>query len=475
MKIYNILIVIAAQLTAFGKVPEFAPVFNNGMVLQQGRELTICGKAKPNEKLSLEFASSKISGKAGNDGRWFLKLPAQKATSTPQTMILTGEYGVRKLNDILVGEVWLCSGQSNMYWPLERSLNGKEIAAQSNYPSIRILRVIANPADVPQEKLTARWRKMQPKVAAGMSAVAFYFGRKLHQELKVPIGLICSHRGATMIEPWTPAGAWDVYPEMRDRVYTQFGKVPNPKSKSSKELPQNQPHVLYNGAIHPLTPYAIRGVIWYQGCSNVRYDSQEDYLKKQQALFNSWKNMFKNPTMKFYTVQIAPLNRSQKEAAAHVGIWLAQQRFADFNQPNVKLVITNDVGDLKNIHPENKEPVGLRLANLALKYDYDKDIPADFPRVLNGEVKNETVRLAFSFVKFWKTTDQGEIRNFEIAGPDGKYMSAQVKAEGKYLILTAPGVSNPESVRYLYTSSRLGNLINEEGLPLGTFEMTLKQ
>ena len=174
--------------------------------------------------------------------------------------------------------------------------------------------------------------------------------------------------------------------------------------------------------------------------------------------------------MKFYTVQIAPLKRTGKAAANHVGIWLAQQQFADANDPKVKLVVINDVGDLKNIHPANKEPVGVRLANLALKYDYGKKIPADFPRCKAVEVKNGTVHLSFRFAEGWKTTDNGPVRNFEIAGPDGKFVPAQAQIRSAEIIVSAPGISAPAAVRYMYDCSRLGNLVNEAGLPLRTFE-----
>ena len=455
---------------AAGAAAEFAPVFGSGMVLQQGRELTIRGKAEPGETLTLEFAGKKVSGQAGKDGAWSLTLPPLAASATPRTMTLTGRNGCRKLDDVLVGEVWLTSGQSNMYWPLGRSLKGKEAAATGDLPEIRVFRSPARPADAPQETTPAKWQKMTPALAENLSAVAFYFGRELHRELKVPIGLLCAYRGGTMIEPWTPPGAWDACPELGKNIAARFGKTPDPKSKSPKDWPENRPHVLYNGAIHPLTPYAFRGVIWYQGCSNVWYDSQEEYLQKQQALFDGWKKAFSAPGMKFYTVQIAPLNRSRDAAKKHVGIWLAQQEFADRNQPAVKLVVINDVGDLKNIHPANKEPVGLRLANLALKYDYGKNIPADFPRLRKCEAKEGALLLSFSCVREWKTTDGGEIRNFEIAGAEGEFLPARAEARGDRLTVSAPGVPLPRRVRYLCNCSKLGNLVNEAGLPPGTFE-----
>ena len=464
------LAVLSLLSVVSGKAPDFASVFNTGMVLQQGRELTICGNAEPGEEISLEFAGQKVTGKTGKDGVWQLKLAPLSISRTPQTMTLTGPSGIRKLNDILVGEVWLCSGQSNMYWPLDHSLNGTETAAASNYPEVRVFGNYNQMAASPQVKTSAIWQTLTPDRAATMSAVVFYFGRKLYQELKIPIGLICAYRGGTMIEPWTPAGAWDAYPDLKKRIYAQFSQKPDKTSKKPKDWPQNQPHVLYNGAIHPLTPFAFRGVIWYQGCSNVWYDSPEDYQLKQQALFDGWKKVFLNPEMKFYMVQIAPLKRDKTAARNHVGIWLAQQRFADANDPKVKIVIINDVGDPNNIHPTNKEPVGIRLANFALKYDYAKNNSADFPRYKAIALKNGAAHLSFRFVNEWKTTDNGPVRNFEIAGPDGKFVPAKARIFGAEIIVSAPEISAPSAVRYMYNCASLGNLVNEAGLPLGTFE-----
>ena len=326
---------------------EFDGVFQSHMVLQQGRTLAVSGRAVPGERLTLDFAGQKVSGRAGEDGHWRLELSPLAASGTPRSMILTGEKESLKLDDILVGEVWLCSGQSNMQWPLVLSLNGRKTAAESDFPRIRTLRIGVSAAETPQKSFKAKWQALTSKNAGGLSAVAFYFGRKLHKELNVPVGLLCAYQGGTMIEPWTPAGAYDACPELKKSVAERFGKAPDPKSKSPKDWPRNQPHVLYNGAVHPLTPCAFRGVVWYQGCSNVWYDTQEEYLLKQQALFDSWKKAFGNPGMKFYTVQIAPLKRSGTAARNHVGIWLSQQEFADRNQPAVKLAVINDVGNLR--------------------------------------------------------------------------------------------------------------------------------
>ena len=465
----------AAWANVSAKVPEFSSVFSNSMVLQQGRTLKISGTADPGDKLTLEFAGHKLNGAAGKDGKWVMTLPALKVSAVPRTMTLTGRDGAQKLNDILVGEVWLCSGQSNMNWPLSKSLNGKEAAAASDFPQIRFLRLPARPNAKPLEKFSNKWQRVTPENAGKLSGVAYYFVRKLHKELNVPVGLLCAHLGGTMIEPWSPAGAWDQYPELKKKLDKQFSAPVDPKARSPKAWAQNQPHVLYNAAVYPLIPYTFRGVIWYQGCSNVWYDKFDDYLLKQQALFDSWKKAFNNPDMRFYLVQLAPLRRGGNAAKNHVEIWLAQQAFADKNFPAVQRAVINDVGDLKDIHPTNKEPVGLRLANIALKYDYNKNVPADFPRFANCVKTGKKLRLSFKNAKAWKTLDNAEIKNFEIAGADGKFFSAKATADGADIILESDKVAEPTAVRYMFNCSRLGNLVNENGLPLGTFRITVKK
>ena len=474
-KIFTFILSAAAFYGIMAAGADFAPVFSSGMVLQQGRDLSISGSAAPESKITLEFAGHKVSSIAGKDGKWVAVLPPLKASATPRSMTLSSAEGSKKLDDILVGEVWLCSGQSNMNWRLSACINGKETAAASDFPQIRFLRLATKPQAKPLEKFTNTWQRVTPKNAGTISGVAYYFVRKLHQELNVPIGLLCAHLGGTMIEPWTPAGAWDKYPELKAKLAKQFSEPVNPKANSPKVWAQNQPHVLYNAAIHPMTPYTFRGVIWYQGCSNVWYDSSNDYLLKQQALFDSWKKAFRNPDMKFYLVQLAPLRRGGNAAKNHVGIWLAQQEFADKNHPAVQMAVINDVGDLKDIHPKNKAPVGLRLANIALKYDYNMPVAADFPRLKTCTKNGSSLLLTFTHAKSWKTIDGKAVKNFEVAGPDGKFVPAAAVVDGANLLVSSPAVAEPAAVRYMFNCSRIGNLVNENGLPLGTFKAAVRK
>ena len=283
-------VVILSSVLALGcQALEFAGVFQSGMVLQRGVPLKISGTAAPGEKVSLTFAGQKISGKAADNGTWQLTLPPLAVSAEPRNMTLSGEKKRIVLKDILVGEVWLCSGQSNMHWKLAQCLNGKETAAQSNYPLIRTLSVDANISDTPKETFKASWKSIKPENAGRLSGVGFFFIRRLHQKLNIPVGLVVITRGGTMIEPWLPGGAADKYPQIAKQWSRLYKKVPGLKKPRLQDHPQNRPHAIYNGAIHAVRQLTFRGVIWYQGCSNIWFDTEEEYLLKQQALFDGWK------------------------------------------------------------------------------------------------------------------------------------------------------------------------------------------
>ena len=465
------LLLLAAAVPLLAAALEFDSVFQSNMVLQRGVSVPVSGKALPGEKITLSFAGYILKGTAGKDGIWRVVLPALEASKENRSMILQGKNQKVILKNILTGEVWFCSGQSNMHWKLHQSLNGKEVAAQSNYPLIRTLVVDANTSVKPVETFKSSWRSITPANAGKLSGVGFYFARELHRKLNIPVGLVCVTRGGTMIEPWTPAGAWESYPAVKKQVEKIYRKIPGKKPRL-QDSTQNQPHLIYNGAVHPLRHITFRGVIWYQGCSNVWNDTEEIYFLKQKALFEGWKKAFNAPELKFYFVQLAPLKRPAQYVRKHVDIWLAQQRFADSDK-NVKMAVINDVGDLNDIHPVNKEPVGKRLAAFALKYDYGENIRADFPRVKKAVCKGKTVELLFSHANGWKSTDGKAVQNFEIAGKNGRFYAAKAEISGKVLKISSPQVDKPAALRYMFNACKTGNLLNDAGLPPGTFEIKL--
>ncbi len=450
----------------------FDPAFGDGMVLQRGVKVSVSGKGVSGEKFTVFFAGQSRNGACGPDGRWKAEFDPMDASFEGRTMKLTGASGTVELRDVLVGDVWLCSGQSNMHWTLEKSLDGKDVAAASDFPMIRVLRAPYAVSELPKLDIAAKWFALTPENAGSVSAVAFFFGRELYLNRQVPIGLLCASYGGTMIEPWTPPGSWRNYPELEKGIVAQYSAKGN--GKSPREWKENKPHVMYNACIHPMTPLNIRGVIWYQGCSNVWYDPAESYLEKLQALYEGLCKAFRHDNMPFYLVQLAPLRRGGKPGRNHVKISLAQQEFAARND-KVAIAIINDVGDLENIHPAYKEPVGVRLALLALRHSYGMDIKADSPVVTRGEREGAAVKLSFANVTEWHAVDSGEMRNFSLAGKDGRYYAAKAESLGANILVSSDKVPEPVSVRYLYSESREGNVVNEVGLPLGMFELKVEK
>lgn len=504
---------ILGSLAVQGKV-EVASVFGNNMVLQQGRKVPVWGKALPNEKITVRFDGQTVSTTTAKNGKWMLYLAPMKANAAGQTLEVLGKTEKVKFNNILIGEVWLCSGQSNMHVPMwsktpnYRAANGdKDVKAGVN-PMIRIVSLEKRGiAKLPIEQQHIVWNPLNEKTGLPFSAVAFYFGQALYKQLKVPIGLVASNWPGTRIEPWTPQEGFNSVPELKQLAFEGNAKIPGTKEYKEQnakaiQLYENwlkeykkavaagklpplppeypaelrylrgnlQPSSIYNKMIHPLVPFAFRGVIWYQGCSNIYngYDGPM-YAYKMQALLNGWREVFKQPDMPFYFVQLAPFRYGKKDPYKLPVIWEAQHSFAQKNRDTqVKMAVINDVGDYDDIHPRDKKTVGNRLALLALRYTYNKkEIKADSPELKKWQIKGNQVILDFDFVEKWIA--KGEVKHFEVAGKDQIWQQATMKVQGKTLLISSEKVNAPVMLRYMWHHTVTGNLFNEAGLPLGTF------
>lgn len=441
--------------------PQLAPVFRNNMVFQRDAKVPVWGTAEPDEEITLEFAGQKVSTAAKSDGTWRINLAPMPVSAENTSLFLSGKDKRIELRNILVGDVWLCGGQSNMDMLLKSTLDGESMAQNADLPILRICRVFYSHKN---DRMRIQWDTITPKVAPDVSAVAFYFGRELTNELKIPIGLLNSSNGGTLIETWIPPEAWETCPELKKQVDLQYLT----KDNSLKDQPFNQPSMLYNKKIKPLVPFAIKGTIWYQGCANARKNA-ESYLEKQKMLYSAWGKVFEKPDMSFYTVQIAPYFRRGDSRDYHLQIWEAQEKFACQN-PKVRMVVTNDVGDIHAIHPMNKAPVGIRLAKLALKYDYGHNIPADSPQLRNHQVTDGEITLEFDYVNSWNINGD---TLWEVCDENGKYFPAQVKLQGAKLLISSSEVKHPATVRYLWKCDATGSMFNEVGLPLGAFRCKL--
>ena len=475
-----------------------AMIFNDNMVLQRDREVPVWGTADPGEKVTVSFAGQTVTATADAKGAWTATLAPMKASAEARKMVIGGTT----LSNVVVGEVWLCSGQSNMSMVMwtepyvgmhgNRETNGYLDAMIVDEPEVRGVSV-PNVWSVREKELDRRlnWLVFAPNRLQGFSAIAFHYALSLHQALKVPVGVIVSAWGGTNIETWiSPDGYRSVkgLEGLADKAIlakdpnaeppksnAQDAKKPSAAANRRRMELHKQPRALWNAMVHPLVPYALRGAIWYQGESNrgqgLRY---KDYL---HALHNGWSKAFANPGMPFYVVQIAPfdygMTAGHPNATGCCEIWQAEAEFAH-EIPNGGCAVIVDVGDHDNIHPGDKRTVSLRLAAFALNKTYGrKDVPCESPEVKSAKVENGVAKLAFANVTKWVMHGTDPVK-FEIAGADRAFKMAQVKFVDGGVELSAKDVPAPKFVRYMWNWCWNGRLKNDYGLPLGPFSMEIK-
>jgi sialate O-acetylesterase len=481
-------------------------VFNHNMVLQRGQPVPVWGWAAPDEPVTVSFAGQSKKTVAGKDGAWRLVLGALQASVDPATFTVSGANTVTFTN-VVVGEVWFCSGQSNMEWRMANVDNAEQERAAATYPLIRHFKAPKAFKPAPEKNIQAAWEVTTPDGIGDESAVAYFFGRRLHQALKVPVGLINSSWGGTRIEPWTPACGFDGLPELaaiKTRVDTATPGTPrhtqvlneyvaavqawvaDAKAKSAAgqaisaapEFPQHlvfpnaqgkhqEPTVLYNGMVAGLVPYAIKGAIWYQGCSNNGEGML--YLEKTKALVNGWRKVWGQGDFPYYLVQLAPYNYGPARATHLPGIWEAQAA-VPAAIPNTGYTVINDIGNTKDIHPRNKQDVGLRMANQALNRTYGmREIRWEGPVYKAFAVEGAKLRVTFDHAEGLKTRDGQQPTWFELCGQDGLFRKADAVIDGNSVVLSAPGITAPMAMRFAWDQLAEPNLVNGLGLPAGAF------
>ena len=461
----------AGALTVQAKVT-MAPVFGDNMVLQRELPAAVWGVADPKEEVTVSFAGQTVKAQANDKGEWKLHLAALPASRENRVLTAAGKDNTVTVNNVLVGEVWLCSGQSNMELPLWggspkfRDRKGAMVASLSNYPLIRFARMANYDFSVsPRTDYPMQWQAIRPDNVAPLSATAFYYGVELYRALDMPIGLVTAHWGGTRIEPWTPPCGFESVPSLKGLV-DSLGSL-KPKTEGVKNLHQ-QPTVLFNRMVYPFVPYTFRGAIWYQGCSNLGDGAA--YCDKMHALLNGWKKVFENPALKFYFVQLAPYTYGGDGKALPV-LWEAQQKFAS-EEKDAGMAVITDVGDLHDIHPNDKETVGRRLALLALNRDYGfKAVKADSPTLKESKVENGKFVLTFNHAESWYTAGKQPAKNFEVAGEDGNFVEAKVEIKGAQLVVGSDKVAAPTQLRFMGNQTCEGNLYNEACLLPGAFRI----
>jgi len=503
--VFASIIVFCRPLPADVRLPA---LIGPNMVLQRDVQLPVWGWADAGEKVVVKIASQKKSTQTGPDGKWKLTLSPMKAGG-PHHMVISGKNTIR-INNILVGEIWICSGQSNMALALNSAETGKEEAKKANYPNIRFFTVPRNYARQPLSDIRSRWLVCSPKYAPRFSAVGYFFARELHNELKIPIGMIQAAVGSSRIDAWMPPEAFKPFPQLKgvlkeisDANATHKKNVLAALEAIEKWLPLarkalngeepipskplwpthplaglKRPTGLYYGMLHPLAPFAIRGAIWYQGESN-RVDGML-YFVKMKALIQHWRSLWNRGVFPFYYVQIAPYryfkHRSEITNPYFLPkLWEAQTEA--LSVPNTGMAVTTDITTLGNIHPPNKRDVGKRLALWALARDYGRGgLVFSGPLYRSMKTEGDKIILRFDHVgSGLKSRDGKGLTWFEIAGGDKKYVKALAKIVGDTIVVTSEKIRAPVGVRFGWHEEAQPNLCNREGLPASPFRTDNRQ
>ena len=465
-------------------------VINANMVLQRDMQVPIWGWGDAGEKITVSFAGQSKSATVGKNGKWMLKLDKLEANAKPSNLTVKGNNEI-KLGNILVGEVWICSGQSNMEWKVAQCANAKEEIAMANHSAIRLFDVPGHTVHpLPQDKGKGEWKVCSPSTISSFSATGYYFGRRIHKGLNVPVGLVGSNWGGTRIEPWTTLDGFQSVPELSEQAKSVTAYT------ADKKVGGASPSAIYNSMVHPLTPYAMRGAIWYQGESNG--GEGITYYQKKHALVKGWRKAFQNPDLGFYWVQLCNFRKAnvvevkdpkKEESRPEGGDGWAKLREAQTQALDLKhtgMAVIIDLADANNpndIHPKNKQDVGGRLAQWALHQTYDKKnmVPSG-PLYSGHKIKGNQVHLSFKNVgkglivgkkeklEPTKQIKNGSLKHFSIAGADKKWHWADAKILGDKVVLSSKDVKTPVAARYAFTMNPAdANLYNKEGLPAGPF------
>ncbi len=443
------------------------PFFNCNMILQQGIPIPVWGWASPGEKVSVTFNEKTVTTKTGKDGKWRVTLQPMNYGG-PYKMVVKGK-NLRTIENILIGEVWVCSGQSNMGFNLSSANNAEAEIAASNYPEIRLFTVKRGIAQTPQDNLEeGEWWECSPISTPKFSAVAYFFGRSLYQKLKVPIGLINTSWGGTVAETWTSQDAIAKNPDFAPML-EKLKKIDLNDNKSLG--PNSYPTLLFNGMINPIIPYAIKGAIWYQGEGNAGRAFQ--YRRVFSDMIKDWRAHWNQSDFPFLFVQLANFMKADSVPAESTWAELREAQSMALSLPKTGMASAIDVGDALNIHPKDKQTVGNRLALSALKVAYRQNIENMGPVYREMKIIGSTVEITFDHVGTGlKAKDKyGYAKGFTIAGNDHKFYWAKATITSTNTVLiSTPEVSAPVAIRYGWANNPDDvNLYNSEGLPADPF------
>ena len=451
-KLFFLLAFLSLQFVSAQVTPN--SLFQDHMVLQRNQPIAVFGKATSEKTVDVKFKDKTYSTKVEN-GYWKLFLDQSEAGG-PYNLIIKGKNEI-VLSDILVGEVWLCSGQSNMEMPVKgnkgQPINGSNLAIlNSENSQIRLFKVGRNISQMPLDSCEGEWKLAEPSTVKSFSATAYFYAKMLQEKLNIPIGLITSSWGGTPAEAWTP----------NKIIASEFKDFKDWNKDNSK--PQKNPSVLYNGMIHPLKPFTFKGVIWYQGESNKNY--YQNYTQLFSAMIKSWRTDWNQGEFPFYFVQIAPLGWGGDNQA-----YLRETQLKTMlSVPNTGMAVTLDIGEKECIHPAEKQKVGERLAYWALAKDYGfEDIQFSGPVYKSMRFKENKASLQFDYAPLGVINFGKEMNSFKVAGKDKVFYKAEAEIIKGQLTVWSDKVKHPVAVRYGWDAWVDGSLFNTAGLPASSF------
>ena len=494
-----LLAVLAGCSSLFAAGFRLAAPISDHMVLQREKPVAVWGWADAGESLTVTFAGQSKSATAGADGKWMLKLDALSASAEPRTLVVSGKDGHKlEVKDVLVGEVWLGSGQSNMAMTVQGSNNFAAEKAAAKYPLIRHYRETSTHSATPAAEGKGLWQECTPDNVGGFSAVLYFFGREIHQEVGVPVGLINTSVGGTPIESWVSAETQSSDPETKANFDAQMKSYLAFDEKKAPELFQKQlaawkaavakakaegkpfvtpaprdpvamrnfkggPAGLFNGKVVNLVPYTLRGMLWYQGEGNA--GNAGLYDKQLSQLVTSWRKLWADE-VPFAWVQLPNYRDSDSESWPRI----RESMMKVLTLPKTGMAVTIDIGDPKDIHPKNKQDVGKRLSFWALSSVYGKNVPAiSGPLPAGHKVEGSSIRISLKYADGLKTRDGDAPRGLLIAGADKVWKPASGEIKGTDLIVSSPEVSAPVAARYAWAENPSCNLVNGAGLPATSF------
>jgi sialate O-acetylesterase len=487
--------VLAGVLSADVRLPS---IISDNMVLQQGKAVPIWGWADANEAVTVtgSWGSGKWKTTADQDGKWMVKIDTGKAGG-PYEMTVSGKNPIT-IKNILVGEVWVCSGQSNMEFTVKQAKNSaEEIAEANNYPQIRQFLVGRKVIYTPMYNCNGKWQICSSQTAGTFTAAGYFFGRELNKQLNVPVGLINTSWGGTPAESWmskeylendpnfqpilkkfeaTSADINELKKKYREDMQKYDAVVPQLKAEGKPLPPRPEepigpghpysPMGLYNGMIVPILPYGIRGAIWYQGESNAWRAYQ--YRTLFPAMIKNWRDAWHQGDFPFLFVQLANYMQSEPQPVESDWAELREAQLMTLSVPNTGMAVTIDIGE-PDIHPKNKQDVGKRLALWALAKTYGKNIVYSGPIYKSMKVDGNKAILTFDNVGSGLMAKGDSLKGFAIAGADKKFVWADAKIEGDTVVASSDKVVSPASVRYAWAINPVCNLYNKEGLPATPF------